>query len=234
MGTIERKQWLFDNIVRLRRAERDVPHNRDVVTVRTELEEQLGATVSRRLAARFLGVSHTALARWIRTGDLSTVHSESGREEVPVAAVLDLLDAVNRERGSGRRHRHVLEPTMAEGRSRAQSMRSRELVPHDPAGVDDSHRRADLRSLAYHRALAPRLRRAMIDEATHVIWTWRAQGKIDPRYAEQWEDVLRRPVSEVRRVISEDSDLARDLRQNSPFAGMLSEPERRKILAEIH
>jgi hypothetical protein len=33
--------------------------------------------------------------------------------------------------------------------------------------------------------------------------------------------------------MGEDSQGARDLRQNSLFAGLLSEPERRKILEEI-
>jgi hypothetical protein len=33
--------------------------------------------------------------------------------------------------------------------------------------------------------------------------------------------------------MSEDTQVARDLRQNSPFAGMLSEPERLKILQEV-
>ena len=40
-------------------------------------------------------------------------------------------------------------------------------------------------------------------------------------------------VTLVGRVLSADNPEARDLRQNSPFAGMLSEPERRKILATV-
>jgi hypothetical protein len=40
-------------------------------------------------------------------------------------------------------------------------------------------------------------------------------------------------VSEIRRIIGEDGERERDLRQNSPFAGTLSEPERRKLLAEL-
>jgi CRISPR/Cas system-associated endoribonuclease Cas2 len=37
----------------------------------------------------------------------------------------------------------------------------------------------------------------------------------------------------VRRIIGEDSQRGRDLRQNSPFAGTLSEAERRRINEEI-
>lgn len=73
----------------------------------------------------------------------------------------------------------------------------------------------------------------MIDDALHRVWKWRDQGKLDRHYAELWEEILKRPVRDVRRAISEDTPLARDLRQNSPFAGMLSEPERQRILQEI-
>jgi hypothetical protein len=151
---------------------------------------------------------------------------------VPVAALLDLYEAVEYERGLGRRRRHVLEPTMSEGRDRARRIRPRDLVGSEP-DEGNGHSRADRRSLAYHRALAGQLRQPMIDEALHRVSKWRDQGKMDRRYAEQWEEILRRPLAEVRRVISDDTPLGRDLRQNSPFAGMLSEPERRKILQEV-
>ena len=58
----------------------------------------------------------------------------------------------------------------------------------------------------------------------------REQGRIDPRYADEWERVLRQPVPEIRRTIVEESQTGDDLRQSSPFAGMLSEPERQQIL----
>ena len=71
----------------------------------------------------------------------------------------------------------------------------------------------------------------MVDEALHTIWAWRARDKIDPRHAARWEDALSQPVEEVARVLVEDTEAGRDLRQSSPFVGMLSEAERRKILA---
>ncbi len=73
----------------------------------------------------------------------------------------------------------------------------------------------------------------MIDEALHRAWKWRDEGKLDERYAEAWEQLLVRPVIEVREVITEDSPRGRDLRQNSPFAGMLSEPERHRVIQTI-
>ncbi|MGH2969777.1 MAG: hypothetical protein ACRDK0_12045 [Solirubrobacteraceae bacterium] len=231
MSALDRKRELFNNIVRLRRAAREVPDNRDIIMVRSALERELGETVSLRLAASLLGVSHTALRRWIRAGDLPTVFSRSGRDEVPVSALVELYEAVQRERRPGGRRSHVLEPIMSEGRARAERLRAHELVPGDDDG--NGHDRAERRSLAYHRALGRRLRRPMVDHARQTLWQWRDAGTIDPLYADQWEEVLRKPVAEVRRMIGEDSQTGRDLRQNSPFAGMLSEAERRRILQQV-
>ena len=230
MGIVDRKRRLFEAIIRLRRAERNGAPDRDVVAVRSMLEEDLGETMSRRMAARLLGVDHKALERWIRAGDLPVVHTAGGRSEVPVADVVELYENVSATRAEGRRTRHHLEPSLTAGRRRAERLRPAELV--EP-GDGDGHDRAERRSLAYHRALARRLRRPMVDDALRLLWKWRDQGRIDERYAEQWEQLLRRPVADVRRGISEDTERARDMRQNSPFAGMLSEAERRRINEEI-
>lgn len=219
----------LERIARLRRAQQRLPGNRDIAAVRAELERELGATVSRRLAARLLGVSHTALARWIAAGDLPVVFSSNGRQEMPVPALLDLYEKVGREREQGGRSRHVLEAALSEGRDRARRLSAPDLVAGTPED-DGGHGPVDRRGLAYHRALASHLSRRMINEALHRVWKWHAEGKLDPRYAAEWEQVLRRPLAEVRDAITEDSARGRDLRQNSPFAGMLSEPERRRIL----
>lgn len=232
MAMIDRKTWLFESIVRLRRAAREAPDSADIAAVRMGLEEELGETVSRRLAARLLGMSHTALTRWIKTGDIPVVFTPASREEVPVAALLDLYEAVNRERESGRGTRRPLGPTMIDARNRARRIRGHDLVP-DALSGSGGHRTAERRSLAYHRVVARQLRRPAVDDALHLVRKWREQRKIDERYASRWEEVLRRPVSEVARIISEDSASAGDLRQSSPFAGMLSEAERRRVLEEI-
>jgi hypothetical protein len=230
--SLDRKRELFENIARLRRASREAPQNRDIVAVRSALERDLGETVSQRLAASLLGVSHTALRRWIEAGDLPTIYSRSGRTEIPVQSLLELYEAVQLQRRTGARRRHVLEPSLSEARNRAQQLRPRELVPEEEA-QGHGHGRADRRALAYHRALGRRLRRSMVEQARQRLWQWRAEGRIDARHADQWEAVLERPVREVRQIISEDTPRGRDLRQNSPFAGMLSEAERRRLLQEI-
>lgn len=43
-------------------------------------------------------------------------------------------------------------------------------------------------------------------------------------YAE-WEEILKRPLAEICQLLMADSDEARRLRQNSPFAGVLTARE---------
>jgi len=228
----ERKKRLFDQIVRLRRAEREFPASRDVVAVRTELETELGGTVSVSLAASLLGVSHTTLRRWIGRGDVPVVLTRQGRREVPVHALVDLYESVREERESGRRGRHLLEPSIRAARERADALEPRDLVEQE-ASPRDPHRTAQLRNRAYHRALARRLRRSTVDDARHTLWEWQHKGTIDPRYAEEWESILERPIPEIRRVLVSDEPHADDLRQSSPFAGLLTEPERRRIFEAV-
>lgn len=232
MSKLDRQGELFENILRLRRAGRELPRNRDIAAVRADLERELGEGVSVRQAARLLGVSHTALRRWIGAGDLPEIYSREGRTEVPVSALLDLRDDVDAERTLGNRRRHVLEPAVLRDRGRATRLRADELLS-DVDDTGEGHERAERRALAYHRALGRRLRRSMIDDARYRLWQWQKDAKIDPRYAKQWEEVLGGPVADVRRIIGEDSRKGRDLRQNSPFAGMLSEAERRRILEQV-
>jgi hypothetical protein len=230
MGIEERKRTL-ENIARLRRAERKTP-SADISAVREDLEAQLGGTVSRSLSASMLGVSHTALNNWIASGDIPVVITERERREVPIRTLLDLRDQVAEERKSGRRKLHTLEPIMLEARRRADRMRPRG-AGSDSGRRSDPHRTAELRSLAYHQAIAPRLRRPMVDEARRKLGRWKEDGRVDPRRAKAWEEVFAMPMSEIRKAITADDERGRDLRQSSPLAGLLSEPERRKILESV-
>ena len=212
MASIDSKQQRFEQVLRLRRAERAAPDNRDIVAVRAQLEDELGGTLSQSMAARVLGVSHTALARWIRTGDVPVVPTPSGRQAIPLSALVELHESMAQARTGGRRRLHLLEPHMIQQRERAEILDTRELVGLAEPD-EDPHRRSQRRALAYHRAVARGLRRSTADDALHQVWRWRDSGRIAPEYAEQWESVLRRPVKEVRRIISEDSRFADDLRQ---------------------
>lgn len=234
MSGIAHKRELFENIRRLRRAARDVPGNREIATVRGFLERELGPTVSQRLAAELLGVSHSSLARWTKAGDISTVYTPSGRTEIPVSVLLDLDEQVEHERLAGHRRRRVLEPGIREARARAQRLNVEDLLGEAAARPHDGHRRAELRGLAYHRAVARNLSRPMVDEVRQRIWEWQTAGRLQPRYVDAWEELLTRPLPEIRKLIGEDSPTMRDLRQNSPFTGMLSEAERQRVLELVH
>jgi len=228
---MKERERTLENIARLRRAEKEKPDG-DIAIVREDLEAQLGGTVPRSVSASLLGVSHTALNNWIVAGYVPVVITERGRKEVPIPALLELWDRVAEERKSGGRKLHLLEPIMVESRRRAERMRPRATIGGS-RNRSDPHRTPELRSLAYHRTLAPRLRRPMIDEAQRKLRRWREIGRVDPRYAQLWEDVFAMPMAEIRKAITADDPRGRDLRQNSPLAGLLSEPERRKILETV-
>ena len=68
----------------------------------------------------------------------------------------------------------------------------------------------------------------MVVDARKRLARWRAQGRIPPRHAAEWERLLSLPPDKLARAIITDSARGRDLRQNSPFAGALTEPERRR------
>lgn len=224
------REGLFRNIVRLRRAEREAPGIRDIGAVRADLERELGETVSRAFAAKVLGVSHTALSRWVQRGEFPVVVTPNGRAAVPVGALSDLYESVDRERAAGRKH--ALEAVVRKGHDRASRLQPETLLDGEDSG-DDPRRAGELRRLIYHRAVARRLTRSEADDALALVGRWRSSGRIDRRYADAWEAILTKPLPDIRRVLREDTDFVHDLRQNSPFAGSLSEPERRKILSEM-
>ena len=223
MGVVDRKLAVLGRIARLRLVQARLPNDADIAAVRAELEAELGETVSQRLAARFLGVSHTALGRWIQSGDVPLVFSRQGRMEVPVPALLDLSDAIAAGDGSSA---HPLERALTDRRDRAARISAAADQPRGLGG----HEEAERRGLAYHRAVADQLTQSQVDEALYRVRKWRHEGKMDPAYSDRWEKILDAPIPRIRRVLTDEAQASVDLRQNSPFAGTLSEPERRAIL----
>jgi hypothetical protein len=228
MASVHRKQQLFQNIARLRRVGRVMPANQDLAAVRLDLEYELGETVSRRLAARVLGVSHTALERWIKRGDVPLVFTRTGRQEIPVTSLLELDETV-RLGDADTPARHSLAAAIRSQQNTAARL-SVDWPRHGPGGPED---RTHQRGLAYHQAVAARLRQQTVADARYVLYRWRKQGRIDPVYAERWDHVLAMPLKGIREAITALGSDADDLRQNSPFAGALTEPERRRVLAEV-
>jgi len=50
-------------------------------------------------------------------------------------------------------------------------------------------------------------------------------------WLQQWQDLLDRPIEDVLEALTSRSPRSRELRQNTPFAGVLSEEQRRMVLA---
>ncbi|HXV06326.1 MAG TPA: hypothetical protein VFP23_10530 [Solirubrobacterales bacterium] len=222
---------LVDNILRLRRAERVPAVAADVAPVRRYLESQLGSTLSRSRASRILGVSQTALDRWVTAGQIPIVVTPRGRREVPRQFVIELAESIARLTDRGLK-RHPLAAALAERRETGQKLTA-SVRPRGQGGVPHGHETAERRSLAYHRVVAERLDPQLVAEARERVDRLVGEGHLDPRYAERWRRLLGLPIEEIAEAIAADDPEARDLRQNSPFAGVLNEQERRRIIEMV-
>lgn len=215
----------------LRRAERlagaDV--RAELAPVGEFLERLAGRTVSRAEAARLLGISQTALNRWIERGEIPSVLTPQGRREVPVPDLIELLDDVERARSSSAKR-----PVTAAIRERnRQSARTVDVDRLLAPPRRRSHRTAELQGLAYHRLVAERLDETVLEQARRRLARWRDEGRIDPRWADEWEQLLGLPLPRIARAISADTPHARNLRQASPLAGLLTEQERLRLVDAV-
>jgi excisionase family DNA binding protein len=125
----------------------------------------------------------------------------------------------------------------------------RGLLPYIKIGTHRRIRRVDLEAILtpaltrdqlkaiwLHRAVAGRL---VADPATVLA---KAASNLDrlaaihpdgmaARWLERWRQILNSGTEAVLDVLTSRSPSATDLRQNSPFAGVLSEPERHAVLS---
>jgi hypothetical protein len=100
MARAERIQRAVEAATAVRLAAREVDGPAVVHLNRAErlLRREIGPSVPKARAAALLGISLTALQRWIAAGRLPVVRRPGGREEVEAAALLDLLEEVQRLR----------------------------------------------------------------------------------------------------------------------------------------
>jgi excisionase family DNA binding protein len=226
---------LVEDVLRLRRAARiaDDPARSEILAVSAHLEESVGPTVSRAAAARLLGVSYTSLDRWIEKGDISALFTPGGRREIPLSELLDLLEDVEQRRADGARF--ALASVIRDRRRQASAIDENEFLPPQlqRRTKPRRHRTAELQALAYHRLVARRLDQPLVDEAKRRLKRWREQGRIHPRWADEWERILAMPLPRIAKTIRADSQRARELRQSSPFAGVLTEQERRRLVETV-
>lgn len=92
------------------------------------------------------------------------------------------------------------------------------------------HELTDQISLELGRCVAARLRQQpdLLRVARDNLDRWSSLNANAPSllrcYAE-WREILNRPLEEICHLLSSDSEESRRLRQNSPFAGILSTKE---------
>ncbi|HKR62424.1 MAG TPA: hypothetical protein VJZ00_01730, partial [Thermoanaerobaculia bacterium] len=96
-----------------------------------------------------------------------------------------------------------------------------------------THEAIDRRSLEMARRIVAKIdadpARAGLAHAREVCARWVERGNVPAR---EWLSILERPWSEIRRVLLEDSEESRRLRQNDPFCGILTPVERWEIYKE--
>jgi hypothetical protein len=205
---------LIEAVLQLRAAEAEAPHP-SLHAVRARLEEAIGPTVRKSVAARVLGVTAPALVRWVRSGDLPLVLTPAGRREVPLSLLLDICDASRRAPGSAVRR---LKYAFSEARKAA----AEHLSEADHAGAD--------MGLAYHRAVAARLDARHVSDAQTRLDRWVASGAVPERTEAAWRELLRAPLDDIAAAITAADDRGHFLRQSSPFAGALTGQERQLLL----
>lgn len=92
--------------------------------------------------------------------------------------------------------------------------------------------REDRRSLLLHRAIAERLRAdpdGLLTRATRNVRRMRRANPAAGALLDEWGRVLRRPVPEIIDVMTDPRSRSRELRQVTPFAGVLDASERAEV-----
>lgn len=112
--------------------------------------------------------------------------------------------------------------------------RSRIYIPVTPPAPSpySSHRLLEARSLAMHAVIAAKIARRpeLLAKPRRNLERWSTRyGKDLPRWMVEWQHTLERPWPEIAALITEPSENAARLRQFSPFAGVLTAGERRRV-----
>jgi hypothetical protein len=107
----------------------------------------------------------------------------------------------------------------------------RARVPPASAPYSD-HRLKDVRSLAMHTLIAAKIDRdpRLLAVPRRNLKRWRARSAgATPNCQIEWSDILKRPWPEIAAYLVDPGEHATRLRQSSPFAGILTVNERRRL-----
>ena len=107
-------------------------------------------------------------------------------------------------------------------------------VPHDQGAPTpySSHRLLEARSLAMHAVIAHKISRdaSLLRIPRNNLERWRARWSDSvPAWFEEWSEIMTRPWPEVAALITDPGENPARLRQSSPFAGVLTPAERKRI-----
>ena len=94
------------------------------------------------------------------------------------------------------------------------------------------HRVIEARSLAMHCLIAQKIGSdpRLLDTVQRNLAAWRSRyGDSVPLALDEWRDILDRPWPEIAALMIDPGEPATRLRQSSPFAGVLTQAERRHV-----
>lgn len=140
----------------------------------------------------------------------------------PSAAPSGAAERMRRYRARRRAAGLKLERRWIPDRSRA--------VPGHARHYSD-HRILEARSLALHCLVVRKIERdpGLLGIARRNIKRWLHRDARPPRALVEWRELLGRPWPEVALILTDPGEEAARLRQSSPFAGVLTAAERRRV-----
>ena len=100
--------------------------------------------------------------------------------------------------------------------------------------IGRGHPHIDKRSLEMAKLVVARIEtdQSLVRIAHENLDRWRRQaGGTLPQASREWEAILDEPWSEIRAILLDESDEGQRLRSSSPFCGIVTQEERRAIIA---
>lgn len=188
-------------------------------------------------ARRRLGISDPTTRTWLARGLLEGVGQSPRRVTLESLAAAEEIAHELRRNGQRRDLIATMERRLQWERMRQSPDFERDLqrIRRSRGGSAQGHSTAEQRSLAFHGRIAQQLDRETVAAAQRRVDRWlRRKGPVPLIWAEQWRTLLARPIADIKSAIVQDNEPMRELRQNTPFAGSLPEPERMRLVSETH